>query len=109
MLDFLNFIRDGELGLLSVVIRLGLALLCGGVIGLERERKRRGGSLAKGGILRHADIQIGQGVVKREIDGDVVCAALRKDVLALIAALPSSGSRDCLRHRSCSRLCRYGR
>lgn len=41
MLDFLNFLRDGELDLLSVLIRLGLALLCGGVIGLERERKRR--------------------------------------------------------------------
>ena len=41
MLDFLSFVRSGELDLLSVFVRLGLAMLCGGVIGLERERKRR--------------------------------------------------------------------
>ena len=41
MLDFLSFVRSGELDLLSVFVRLVLALLCGGVIGLERERKRR--------------------------------------------------------------------
>ena len=41
MLSFLNFIRTGELTLLSIVIRLVLAVLCGGCIGLERERKHR--------------------------------------------------------------------
>ena len=41
MLNIFDFVRDGNLGLLAVVVRLGLALLCGGVIGLERERKRR--------------------------------------------------------------------
>lgn len=41
MLDFLNFLRDGELGWLSITVRLVLAMICGGVIGLERERKRR--------------------------------------------------------------------
>ena len=41
MLEFLNFLRDGELDWLSVAVRLILAMICGGVIGLERERKRR--------------------------------------------------------------------
>ena len=41
MLNIFDFVRDGNLGLLAVVVRLGLALLCGGLIGLERERKRR--------------------------------------------------------------------
>ena len=41
MLSFLNFIRTGELTLLSIVIRLVLAVICGGCIGLERERKHR--------------------------------------------------------------------
>lgn len=41
MLEFLNFLRDGELGWLSITVRLVVAMLCGGVIGLERERKRR--------------------------------------------------------------------
>ncbi len=41
MLNIFDFVRDGNLGLLAVVVRLGLAVLCGGVIGLERERKRR--------------------------------------------------------------------
>lgn len=41
MLEFLNFLRDGELDLLSVTVRLVLAMICGGCIGLERERKRR--------------------------------------------------------------------
>ena len=41
MLEFLNFIRSGELGWLPVCIRLIVAMICGGCIGLERERKRR--------------------------------------------------------------------
>ena len=41
MLNFFDFVRSGSLDLLSVVVRLGFAMLCGGVIGLERERKRR--------------------------------------------------------------------
>ena len=41
MFDFLNFLRDGNLGWLTVTVRLVLAMICGGVIGLERERKRR--------------------------------------------------------------------
>lgn len=39
MLPFLDFIR--EFNLLSIAIRLGLALICGGIIGIEREAKRR--------------------------------------------------------------------
>ena len=41
MLNFLNFLRGENLDMLSVTVRLLLAVLCGGVIGLERERKRR--------------------------------------------------------------------
>ena len=41
MLECLNFLRTGEIGWLTVTVRLVLAVLCGGFIGLERERKRR--------------------------------------------------------------------
>ncbi len=41
MLECLNFIRGTQLDWLSVTIRLALAVLCGGIIGIERERKRR--------------------------------------------------------------------
>lgn len=41
MLDCLNFIRGAELTTLSITIRLIAAMICGGCIGLERERKRR--------------------------------------------------------------------
>lgn len=41
MLDFLNFLRTEEIGWLTVIIRLLLAVICGGFIGIERERKRR--------------------------------------------------------------------
>jgi putative Mg2+ transporter-C (MgtC) family protein len=41
MLECLNFLRGAELGWLSVTIRLALAVICGGIIGIERERKRR--------------------------------------------------------------------
>lgn len=41
MLNFLNFIRSDHLDLLSVTLRLLCAMICGGFIGLERERKRR--------------------------------------------------------------------
>ena len=41
MFDFLNFLRGDSLDFLSVFARLMLAVICGGVIGLERERKRR--------------------------------------------------------------------
>ncbi len=41
MLHFLDFIRGDDLDILSIAIRLVIAMICGGVIGLERERKRR--------------------------------------------------------------------
>ena len=41
MFEFLNFLRGDDLDFLSVFVRLMLAVVCGGVIGLERERKRR--------------------------------------------------------------------
>ena len=41
MIDSLNFLRGTNLDTLSIVVRLVLAVVCGGVIGLERERKRR--------------------------------------------------------------------
>lgn len=41
MLNLLNFLRTDSLDVLSIVVRLVLSVLCGGLIGLERERKRR--------------------------------------------------------------------
>ncbi len=41
MLTFLDFLRTDTLDLLSIIVRLTLAMVCGGLIGLERERKRR--------------------------------------------------------------------
>ena len=41
MLEFLNVLRGDDLNTLTIAIRLTLAVLCGGVIGIERERKRR--------------------------------------------------------------------
>ena len=41
MFDFLNFLRGDHLDTLTIVVRLFLAVFCGGIIGLERERKRR--------------------------------------------------------------------
>ena len=41
MLECLNFLRTAELGWLTVTVRLALAVICGGIIGIERERKRR--------------------------------------------------------------------
>ena len=38
-MEGLAFLR--ELNMVSVCVRLCLAILCGGLIGLERERKRR--------------------------------------------------------------------
>ena len=39
MIASLELLR--ELNIVSVIVRLGLAMLCGGLVGLERERKRR--------------------------------------------------------------------
>jgi putative Mg2+ transporter-C (MgtC) family protein len=41
MLQSLNFLRGAELDFLSVLIRLLVAVVLGGLIGIERERKRR--------------------------------------------------------------------
>ena len=41
MLECLNFLRGPQLDWVSVTVRLVLAVLCGGIIGIERERKRR--------------------------------------------------------------------
>ena len=41
MLSWFDFLRTGELDTISVLIRLVLAVICGGCIGLERERKHR--------------------------------------------------------------------
>ncbi|MBQ2999269.1 MAG: MgtC/SapB family protein [Clostridia bacterium] len=41
MLEFLNVLRGDHLDVISVTVRLVLAMICGGCIGLERERKRR--------------------------------------------------------------------
>ncbi len=41
MLEALNFLRGAELDWISVTVRLALAVICGGIIGIEREHKRR--------------------------------------------------------------------
>ena len=41
MIHALDFVRSGNLDIVSVAIRLVLAVFCGGLIGIERERKRR--------------------------------------------------------------------
>ncbi len=41
MLECLNFLRGAELDWISITVRLVLAVICGGIIGIERERKRR--------------------------------------------------------------------
>ena len=41
MLEWLDFLRGTELDWISVTVRLFLAVVCGGCIGIERERKRR--------------------------------------------------------------------
>lgn len=41
MLQIFDFQRTGNIDLLTVSVRLVVALLCGGIIGIERERKQR--------------------------------------------------------------------
>ena len=41
MLKIFDFLRSADLDMLSVTVRLVIAVICGGCIGLERERKRR--------------------------------------------------------------------
>lgn len=41
MLDIFDFLRGDRLDMWSVIVRLILAVICGGAIGIERERKRR--------------------------------------------------------------------
>lgn len=41
MLSIFDFQRTGTIDLLTVSVRLVIALLCGGIIGIERERKQR--------------------------------------------------------------------
>ena len=41
MLPIFDFLRTGRIDALTVAIRLVIAVMCGGFIGIERERKRR--------------------------------------------------------------------
>ena len=41
MLQIFDFQRTGNIDLLTVSVRLVIALICGGIIGIERERKQR--------------------------------------------------------------------
>lgn len=41
MLSIFDFQRTGNIDLLTVSVRLMIALICGGIIGIERERKQR--------------------------------------------------------------------
>ena len=41
MIEALNFLRGTEMGWLTITVRLALAVICGGIIGIEREKKHR--------------------------------------------------------------------
>ena len=41
MLSIFDFQRTGDINVLAITVRLVVALICGGIIGIERERKRR--------------------------------------------------------------------
>lgn len=41
MLSIFDFQRTGDINILAITVRLVIALICGGIIGIERERKRR--------------------------------------------------------------------
>ena len=41
MLQWLDFLRTGRLEVWMIAVRLAVAVVCGGIIGMERERKRR--------------------------------------------------------------------
>ena len=41
MLSIFDFQRTGDINILAITVRLVVALICGGIIGIERERKRR--------------------------------------------------------------------
>lgn len=41
MLDIFDFQRQAQIDVLTISVRLIVALICGGIIGIERERKRR--------------------------------------------------------------------
>ena len=41
MLSIFDFQRTGTIDLLTVTVRLMIAMICGGIIGIERERKQR--------------------------------------------------------------------
>ena len=41
MLEIFDFVRSGSIDWLTVTVRLVVAVICGGFIGIERERKRR--------------------------------------------------------------------
>lgn len=57
MLQFLDFLRPDTLTWLPVTVRLVLAFICGGIIGIEREHKRR-----PAGFRTHILICIGAAV-----------------------------------------------
>lgn len=58
MLPIFNFLRTENIDLLTVSIRLALAVICGGFIGIERERKRR-----PAGFRTHILICLGAAIV----------------------------------------------
>ena len=58
MLQIFDFLRTGNIDLLTVSIRLAVAVLCGGIIGIERVRKRR-----PAGFRTHILICLGAAIV----------------------------------------------
>ena len=70
MLSVFNSLRD--VTLLSVLVRMLLAVLCGGAIGIEREYKRR-----PAGFRTHILICLGASMLKLLIQNGVECAQTR--------------------------------
>ena len=53
MASVLSYLR--ELNIITMMLRILLAVLCGGLIGLERERKNRPAGLAGGAVCWTGD------------------------------------------------------
>lgn len=84
MLSIFDFQRTGNIDLLVVSVRLILALICGGIIGIERERKHR-----PAGFRTHILICIGAAMttltsqyIAFELDGVTDLARLGAQVIA---------------------------
>ena len=84
MLSIFDFQRTGDINVLAITVRLVVALICGGIIGIERERKRR-----PAGFRTHILICIGAAMttltsqyIAFELEGVTDLARLGAQVIA---------------------------